>query len=121
MTGYTQSGDFPTSAGAYQTTLNGTQDAFVSKMAADGKSLAYSTYLGGSGFDYGQAIAVDSSGAAYVTGYTQSGDFPTSTGAYQTTLKAGANAFVSKLTLATSTSTTTSLRPRRIRRSRGIR
>ena len=50
VTGYTQSGDFPTSAGAYQTTLNASRNAFVSKLAADGTSLDYSTYLGGSGF-----------------------------------------------------------------------
>ena len=97
VTGYTQSGDFPTSAGAYQTTLNGVQDAFVSKLAADGTSLAYSTYLGGSSYDRGYGIAVDSSGAAYVTGFTLSGDFPTSAGAYQTTLNGSVNAFVSKL------------------------
>ena len=69
----------------------------MSKLAADGTSLDYSTYLGGSGVDRGQAIAVDSSGAAYVTGYTSSSDFPTSTGAYQTTLNGSQDAFVSKL------------------------
>ena len=59
----------------------------MSKLAADGTSLDYSTYLGGSSsFDYGQGVAVDSSGAAYVTGFTLSGDFPTTTGAYQGTL-----------------------------------
>ena len=58
----------------------------MSKLAADGKSLDYSTYLGGSSYDRGYGIAVDLSGAAYVTGFTLSGDFPTSTGAYQTTL-----------------------------------
>jgi hypothetical protein len=48
--------------------LDGTQDAFVSKLNADGSTLIYSTYLGGSDDDYGNAIAVDRSGNAYVSG-----------------------------------------------------
>jgi hypothetical protein len=51
-------------------------DAFVARLSADGSALEYSTYLGGSGFDYGNAIAVDSLGSAYVVGATTSADFP---------------------------------------------
>ena len=52
-------------------------DAFVTKLSSSGNSLIYSTYLGGGGDDYGYGIAVDGSGNAYVTGYTDSSNFPT--------------------------------------------
>ena len=83
---------------ALQTTFGGLVDAFVSKLNSCGSALIYSTYLGGGGFDLGGGIAVDSSGNAYVTGSTQSSDFPTTAGALQTTLAGGDfDAFVSKL------------------------
>jgi hypothetical protein len=84
VTGFTQSAAFPTTAGATQTALNGTEDAFVTKLNSDGSGLVYSTYLGGSGNDAGAGIAVSSNGYAYITGYTQSADFPVTTGAIQT-------------------------------------
>lgn len=60
-------------------------------------TLLYSTYLGGSGLDSASGIAVDSSGHAYVTGYTQSTNFPTTPGAFETTATAGQYVFVTKL------------------------
>src|SRR5208282_3836946 len=84
VTGVTTATNFPTTAGAFQAVLKGSANignAFVTKLSADGSSLVYSTYLGGSygEDDYtnvggGGAIAVDSSGSAYVTGNTNSTD-----------------------------------------------
>lgn len=76
ITGYTKSANFPTK-NAIQTSNAGSNDAFISKINADGSALAYSTYLGGSGDDYAEAIAVDGSGNAYITGYTDPASFPT--------------------------------------------
>ncbi|MBF0568335.1 MAG: SBBP repeat-containing protein [Nitrospirae bacterium] len=97
VAGQTASTDFPTTTGAYQTTLKGSTDAFITKLNATGTALVYSTYLGGSGNDSGTGIAVDSSGNAHVTGQTASTDFPITTGAYQTTLKGSTDAFITKL------------------------
>jgi hypothetical protein len=82
----------------------GFQDAFVSKLNASGTALVYSTYLGGGQVlnateDWGEGIAVDSTGSAYVTGYTYSPDFPVTAGAYDTT-RCGLDAFVTKFTPA---------------------
>ncbi len=97
ITGNTQSADFPTTPGVFQSSLKGAYDAFVSKICPDGRALAYSTFLGGSQKDKGYGIAIDSTGKAYVTGYTNSGDFPTTPGAFQTSLNGVEDAFVSKL------------------------
>ncbi len=77
VTGDTQSNDFPTTTNAFQPSNHGQGDAFVSKLAPGGSSLVYSTLLGGSGTDQASGIAVDSSGDAAITGFTQSSDFPT--------------------------------------------
>ncbi|MFH1699353.1 MAG: SBBP repeat-containing protein [Candidatus Zixiibacteriota bacterium] len=75
VVGETESGNFPT-ASAYDDNLGGIRDAFVTKLSAAGNSLVYSTYLGGSGADAGRDLALDESGCAYVTGTTESVDFP---------------------------------------------
>ena len=85
IVGTTSSTNFPTTAGAYLSGGSGT-DAFVVKVAPGGATLTYSTYLGGSSNDGGQAIAVDRSGHAFVTGSTNSSNFPTVSGAFQTAL-----------------------------------
>jgi hypothetical protein len=96
VTGPTYSIDFPTANAIQPAFGGGTSDAFVTKFNADGSALVYSTYLGGSGDEYGNAIAVDSAGDAYVTGPTSSIDFPT-VNAIQPTLHGSENAFITKI------------------------
>jgi hypothetical protein len=98
VTGQTDSSDFPTTGGAYDTSLDGDFDAFVSKLDAAGSNLMYSGYLGGTSTDVSRGIAVDSSGNAYVAGQTVSTDFPTSASAYDTSCSS--DAFVTKLDAA---------------------
>ncbi|HYN04388.1 MAG TPA: choice-of-anchor D domain-containing protein [Vicinamibacteria bacterium] len=76
VAGRTESADFPTTLGAFQRASAGGSDGFVAKFNRTG-SLAWSTRLGGSGFDWPFAVAVDSTGAPYVAGQTASPDFPT--------------------------------------------
>jgi hypothetical protein len=76
VTGSTSSTNFPT-ANPLHAAPGGSGDAFVAKLNATGSALMYSTYLGGSGIDQGSGIAVDSSGNAYITGSTDSRNFPT--------------------------------------------
>jgi len=88
ITGGTWSSDFPTTPGAFQTTYGPccAMDTFVTKLSPDGSSLIYSTFLGGNTGDGNEAaggIALDASGAAYVSGVTYSTDFPTTPGAFQ--------------------------------------
>src|SRR5579862_785482 len=98
VTGSTSSTNFPTTPSAFQTTLNGTQNAFVTELNPTGSALIYSTYLGGSSFDEGRGIALDSLGNAYVTGSTSSTNFPVTPGAFQTTNGGGlVDAFVTRL------------------------
>ena len=103
VTGFTSSGDFPTSAGAPQTSLSGPQDAFVTKVNPAGTAFAYSTYLGGTDADSASAVAVGGDGSAYVTGLTLSANFPTTAGAYDQVFSGpgatlvGIDAFVTKL------------------------
>ncbi len=107
VTGYTQSTNFPTTSGAYQTVFGGNQDAFMMELNAGGSNLIYSTYLGGGASESGLGIAVDGSGNAYVTGYTQSTNFPTTSGAYQTAFGGTCDVFVAKLSFPTPTPTPT--------------
>jgi hypothetical protein len=99
VTGYTTSANFPTTVGAFQTAPGGRffSDAFVTKLNPTGSGVIYSTYLGGTGDDAGMGIAVDALGNAYVTGGTDSTNFPTTSGAFQIAPGGGSDAFVTKL------------------------
>ena len=99
VTGETISSDFPTQNpydGSYNGGTSTSGDAFVTKLSSAGNALVYSTYLGGSGGDWGRGIAVDQAGSAYVTGTTGSSDFPTQN-PYDGTFKGVQDAYVSKL------------------------
>jgi hypothetical protein len=100
VVGDTTSINFP--ATGFQPANQGGQDAFVAKLANDGSALIYGTYLGGSGADRGAGIAVDSGGIAYVTGSTQSTDFPVANAA-QPVSGGGQDAFVTRLSADGST------------------
>jgi Chitobiase/beta-hexosaminidase C-terminal domain/Beta-propeller repeat/NHL repeat len=104
VTGYTFSPDFPVTDNAFQQSFAGSatlSNAFVTELNLTGTGLVYSTYLGGSGAagggDYGNAIALDSSGDAFIAGSTGSANFPVTSGTFQPTLNGPSNAFVAKL------------------------
>jgi hypothetical protein len=99
VTGGTDSTDFPTTPGAFDRTFNGSEDAFVTKLNGSGSALAYSTFLAGTGSDGGRGIAVRA-GRAYVTGATDSPDYPTTPGAFDRTFNGAEDAFVTKLNVS---------------------
>jgi len=116
VTGVTNSANFPTTPGAIQRKCNGGSycakygDAFVTKFNPKGSALAYSTYLGGSSYDQARGIAVDSAGNSYVTGATDSSNFPTKN-AFQATIAGIDDAFVAKIQMLAATTTTLSSSP----------
>ncbi|MBK9168943.1 MAG: SBBP repeat-containing protein [Bryobacterales bacterium] len=93
--GFTASFNFPATAGSAQGSWAGSVDAFVAKLSPGG-SLLWVTHLGGSGDDRGQSVAVDAGGSVYVTGWTQSSNFPT-VSAHRAFLLGSRDAFVAKL------------------------
>jgi len=105
VAGDTVSTDFPITAGAFQTQCGtdgacdgGNDDAFAAKVTPGGTALSYSTYMGGSGVDIAFSLAIDSSGAAYLTGFTSSGaDFPLQGPFQAELLSSNGSAFVAKL------------------------
>ena len=96
VVGGTASSDFPTQD-ALVPTSQGDRDAFLAKLAPDGKSVLYSTYWGGSGGDEAASVALGTDGTVYVAGITGSTDLPVSPGAFQPAFGGGANdGFVSR-------------------------
>ena len=109
LTGYTDSTDFPTKNPIYSHIAGSPYpglslypiDAFVTKLGPAGTNLIYSTYLGGGMVDEGVGIAVDPTGAAYVTGYTESTNFPTfTTQSVRTNYAGNGDAFLTKISPA---------------------
>lgn len=100
VAGYTTSSDFPMTSVGYDKSLGGVYDAFVTKFDSTGGSLLFSTYLGGIGGESAKQLVVDGSGCAYVAGYTDSSDLPTTTGAYEETFQGTNDGFVAKLNAA---------------------
>lgn len=97
VAGFADSGDFPTTAGAYDTTANGSHDAFVSVMNASGSSLLRSTLLGGRGTDAIQCLALDDDGNCVVSGQTTSPDYPVTPGCFDPSHHGGEDGFVAEL------------------------
>lgn len=99
IAGSTDSFDMPVSAGTYQPSMNGTGDAFVAKLSANGSALLFSTYLGGTtGGDVAVSVVLAGNGDIVVAGETDAGNFPTTAGAYDRSFNGGAaDAFVARL------------------------
>jgi hypothetical protein len=95
IAGYTYALDFPTVSAA-QNRLNGSPNVIVTKTNPAGTAFLYSTYFGGSGHDYANGLAVDSTGAAWVTGETQSSDFPVLNAVYPTYSGRATDGFVAR-------------------------
>ena len=96
VTGLTGSSDFPTE-NPFQVASGGDFDVFIAKLNPSGSGLLYATYLGGSSTDHGHGIAVDVSGSAYVTGFTQSNDFPLENPFQPSFGAGGEDTFITKL------------------------
>lgn len=89
LAAFTKSADFPTTAGAYETSFQGSQDAVLVKLPQDLSSLTWSTFFGGSGDDAGYGLRVNETYDVFFTGPTTSTDLPTTVGAYQSTYGGG--------------------------------
>jgi hypothetical protein len=83
VTGPSESSDYPVTADAFQPVRAGDYDAVITKLSIDGSAVEYSTFLGGSFVDYGTGIAIDTAGDTYVTGWTNSRNFPITPCAFQ--------------------------------------
>lgn len=98
VVGLTNNLHFPTTPNAFQPALRGRNDVFLTRFDPTGSQLVYSSYLGGSSDDSASGVAVDLAGDAYVTGYTDSVDFPITFNAFQPTM-IGEDAFITKFPL----------------------
>lgn len=97
IAGETGSADFPTTAGAHDTTIGGSVDGFVSEFDAQGQTLLWSTFLGGSSSDWINAVVLDRMHCPVTTGTTYSSDYPVTPSAFDHSSNGGGDAFVTKL------------------------
>ncbi len=97
LTGFTDSPDFPVTPGSFDTVYNGSGDAFALKLNASGTGIVYSTFIGGLDIEFGQAIAVDSSGCSFIYGQTRSSNFPVTPGSFDPTPNGETDAFVCRI------------------------
>jgi hypothetical protein len=100
VTGRTTSADFPTSAGAYDTSYHGDNDVFVVKLSAQGSDLLYATLLGGAGSEHGTGIARIGSDQVAIAGVTTSSDFPVTSGCFDDSCNGWEDVFVAKLAMS---------------------
>src|SRR5229473_1783522 len=96
LTGGTRSLGFPVTATGFQFTRSGDTDAYLMRLNSIATGLIYSTFLGGAGTDRGSGVAIDTSGNAYIAGYTSSQDFPTES-AFQNSFGGSFDAFIAKI------------------------
>jgi hypothetical protein len=97
LTGFSGSANFPATAGAFDSSLNGLADVFAAKFAPDGSSMAYATLIGGVEIDIGNAVDIDDQGNLYIVGFAESDDYPTTAGAFETTPNGFSNGIVTKV------------------------
>ncbi|MCI0589636.1 MAG: hypothetical protein L0323_22705 [Planctomycetes bacterium] len=99
VTGYTVSSGFPVTPGCFDSVMNGSADAFVTRLPLSAGPLLYSTFLGGGSYEAAHGVALDSTGTAVVAGITDSPDFPISAGAYDPDWNGAYDTFVTRLRL----------------------
>ncbi|MDG6226146.1 MAG: putative Ig domain-containing protein [Candidatus Thermoplasmatota archaeon] len=96
--GFTGSNDYPTTSGVLMESMSGSNDGFITKFQSSGNTIAFSTYIGGSGnFDYVEDLKELSNGDILIAGYTYSSNFPTTEGAYSRTLKGSSDGYLTRL------------------------
>ncbi|HEX9709353.1 MAG TPA: SBBP repeat-containing protein [Candidatus Thermoplasmatota archaeon] len=100
VTGYTLSSNYPTTGSSFSSSIGGVYDAFLSKVNLSTGDLDYSSYLGGSSYDYGWGVTVNGLGEAVLTGYTQSTNFPVTTYRDQQNLAGSYDAYIVRLNAA---------------------
>ncbi|MBN2088924.1 SBBP repeat-containing protein [candidate division KSB1 bacterium] len=101
VAGRTKSTDFPTTSDAYDRTHNGDQDVFIAKFNLSASELSYSTFIGGTRGEECSGMTIDGNGALYITGSTESNDFPTTNNVYDPNFNGGSSdAYVTKISFS---------------------